>query len=96
MLKLIVKSSWSEKDLTKFAPLICSIGMLLLLLSLTKLPSNTLKIFITLIVEEEIDVFRSGDFKEEFLYLILKLSKPIGHYPQNGEFLNTKALRNGG
>ncbi len=96
MLKLIVKSSWSEKGLTKFAPLICSIGTLLLLLSLIKLPSNTLKTFITLIVEEEIDAFRFGDFKEESLYLIPKSSKLIGHYPQNGESLNTKALRNGG
>ena len=80
----------------KFVLLTCLIGMLLLLLNLTKLLNNTSKIFTTLIVEEEIGAFLSGDFKEEYLCLILKSLKLIGHYLLNGEFLNTKEFKNGG
>jgi hypothetical protein len=49
-----------------------------------------------MIQEEVIDAYLFGDFKVEFLSLIPKLLKLIGHYLLNGEDLNTKVLKNGG
>lgn len=80
----------------KFAQAIYSTGMPHLVKLLIKHPDNMLKIFICSIVVEETDAFHIGDWKEEFLSSIQKLSKHIGLYLRNGEDLNIKEFKNGG
>lgn len=80
----------------KFAHLTFSTGTLRLHKNLIKPQENTLKIFICSIQEEVTDASHSGDLREEFHSLILKLLKLIGPYQLNGVFLNTKVLKSGG
>lgn len=96
VLILIVKLSQQERVQMKFVHHIFSTGMPHQEKNLTRPQDNMSETFITLIAEEEIDVFAIGVWKVEFHSSTQKLQKLTGHYQLNGEPLNIKALKNGG